>query len=151
MCIYVCIVWSVFPTAFIVPHHLLVWRQVHTDNTAHYTPSGRGVRTPIEDGTWAVRSTAQYSNHCTIRYPAPYCTDDVENVSVNFMPGPPCWFYVRPLKFKLCRERRNFASCQVSLNSVQRLQRRSQKISANQSLGQQSVFSDRPEKTPHKL
>ena len=38
MCIHVCLVWSIFPTAFIVPHHLPVCWQLHTDN-----PSGRGV------------------------------------------------------------------------------------------------------------
>ena len=34
MCIHVCLVWSVFPTAFIVPHHLPVCRQLHTDSPA---------------------------------------------------------------------------------------------------------------------
>ena len=34
MCIHVFLVWSVFPTAFIVPHHLLVCRQSHTDSPA---------------------------------------------------------------------------------------------------------------------
>ena len=40
MCIHVCLVWSVFPTAFIVPcaHHLSVCRQLHSDSPAHYTP-----------------------------------------------------------------------------------------------------------------
>ena len=34
MCIHVCLVWSVFPTAFIVPYHLPVCRQLHTDSQA---------------------------------------------------------------------------------------------------------------------
>ena len=34
MCIHVCLVWSVFPTAFRVPHHLPVCRQLHTDSPA---------------------------------------------------------------------------------------------------------------------
>ena len=36
MCIHVCLVWSVFPTAFIVPHHLPVCRQLHTDSPAQF-------------------------------------------------------------------------------------------------------------------
>ena len=31
MCIHVCLVWYIFPTAFIVPHHLPVCRQLHTE------------------------------------------------------------------------------------------------------------------------
>ena len=31
--------WPVFPTSFIVQHHLPVCRQLHTDSPAHYTPS----------------------------------------------------------------------------------------------------------------
>ena len=34
MCIHVCLLWSVFPTAFRVPHHLPVCRQLHTDSPA---------------------------------------------------------------------------------------------------------------------
>ena len=34
MCIHVCLVWSVFPTAFIVPNHLPVCQQLHTDSPA---------------------------------------------------------------------------------------------------------------------
>ena len=35
-CIHVCLVWSVFTTAFIVPHHLPVCRQLHTDIPAQF-------------------------------------------------------------------------------------------------------------------
>ena len=34
MCIHVCLVWSVFPTAFIVPQLLSVYRQLHTNSPA---------------------------------------------------------------------------------------------------------------------
>ena len=34
MCIHVCLLWSVFPTAFRVPHHLPVCWQLHTDSPA---------------------------------------------------------------------------------------------------------------------
>ena len=44
----------------------------------------------------------------------------VENVSANQRPGRPSWFSDRPKKHKLGRGRWDLASCQVSLNSVQR-------------------------------
>ena len=52
---------------------------------------------------------------------------EVENVSANQRPGLPSCFYDRPEKHKLGRGRWDLASCQVSLNSVQRFQRRSRK------------------------
>ena len=52
---------------------------------------------------------------------------EVENVSANQRPRrPPCFSY-RPEKHKHRRGRWDLASCQVSLNSVQRFQRRSRK------------------------
>ena len=53
--------------------------------------------------------------------------EEVENVSANQRPGRPSCFSDRPEKHKLCRRRSDLASCQVSLNSVQRFQRRSRK------------------------
>ena len=52
---------------------------------------------------------------------------EVENVSANQRPGRPSCFSDRPEKHKLGRGHWDLASCQVSLNSVQRFQRRSQK------------------------
>ena len=52
---------------------------------------------------------------------------EVENVSVNQRPGRPSCFSNRPEKHKLGRGRWDLPSCQVSLNSVQRFQRRSRK------------------------
>ena len=52
---------------------------------------------------------------------------EVENVSTNQRPGRPSCFSDRPKKHKLGRGRWDLASCQVSLNSVQRFQRRSRK------------------------
>ena len=52
---------------------------------------------------------------------------EVENVSTNQKPGRPSCFSDRPEKHKLGRGRWDLTSCQVSLNSVQRLQRRSRK------------------------
>ena len=52
---------------------------------------------------------------------------EVENVSANQTPGRPSCFSDRPEKHKLGRGRWDLASCQVSLNSVQRFQRRSRK------------------------
>ena len=49
---------------------------------------------------------------------------EVENVSANQRPGRPSCFSDRPEKHKLGRGRWDLASCQVSLNSVQRFQRR---------------------------
>ena len=52
---------------------------------------------------------------------------EVENVSANQRPGRPSCFSDRPEKHKLGRGRWDLASCQVSWNSVQQLQRRSRK------------------------
>ena len=52
---------------------------------------------------------------------------EVENVSANQRPGRPSYFYDRPEKPKFGRGRWELASCQVSLNSVKRFQRRSRK------------------------
>ena len=52
---------------------------------------------------------------------------EVENVSANQRPRRPSCFSDRPKKHKLGRGRWDLASCQVSLNSVQRFQRRSRK------------------------
>ena len=53
--------------------------------------------------------------------------EEVENVSANQRPGRPACFSNRPKKHKLDGGRWDLASCQVSLNSLQRFQRRSQK------------------------
>ena len=52
---------------------------------------------------------------------------EVENVSANQRPGRPSCYSDRPKKHKLGKGRWDLASCQVSLNSVQRFQRRSRK------------------------
>ena len=52
---------------------------------------------------------------------------EVENVSANQRPGRPSSFSDRPEKHKLGRGHWYLASCQVSLNSVQRFQRRRRK------------------------
>ena len=52
---------------------------------------------------------------------------EVENVSANQWPGRPSCFSDRPEKHKFRRGRWDLASYQVSLNSVQRFQRRSRK------------------------
>ena len=52
---------------------------------------------------------------------------EVENVSANQRKGRPSCFSDRPEKHKLGRGRWDVASCQASLNSVKRFQRRSRK------------------------
>ena len=52
---------------------------------------------------------------------------EVENVSANKRPGRPSCFSDRPEKHKFDRKRWDLVSCQVSLNSVKRFQRRSWK------------------------
>ena len=52
---------------------------------------------------------------------------EVQNVSANQRPWRPSCFSDWPEKHKLGRGRWDVASCQVSLNSIQRLQRRSRK------------------------
>ena len=64
---------------------------------------------------------------------------EVENVSVNQRPGRPSCFSDRPEKHKLGRGRWDLASCQVSLNSVQRFQRRSRKC-LSQSESRAAIF-----------
>ena len=54
--------------------------------------------------------------------------EEVENVSANQRPGRPSYFSDQPEKHKLGRGLWDLASCQVSLNSVQRFQRRSRKF-----------------------
>ena len=53
--------------------------------------------------------------------------EEVENVSANQRPGRPACFSDRLEKHKLGRGRWDLAFCKVSLNSVQRFQRRSRK------------------------
>ena len=53
--------------------------------------------------------------------------EEVENVPAKQRPGRLSCFSDRPEKHKLGRGRWDLASCQVSLNSVQRFQRRSRK------------------------
>ena len=53
---------------------------------------------------------------------------EVENVSANQRPGRPSWFSIPPEKQKLSSGHYDLASCQVSLNSIQRLQKKSQKV-----------------------
>ena len=74
---------------------------------------------------------------------------EVENVSANQRPGRPSCFSDRPKKHKLGRGRLDLDSCQVSLNSIQRFQRRSRKYLSQSEARRPSCFSDRPEK--HKL
>ena len=58
-------------------------------------------------------------------------------------------FSDRPEKHKPCRGHLDLASCQVSLNSIQRFKRKSRKYLSQSEAGRPSCFSDRPEK--HKL
>ena len=53
--------------------------------------------------------------------------EEVEHVSANKRPGDVSWFSDWPEKHKLGSGRWILASCQVLMNSVQRLQRRSRK------------------------
>ena len=53
--------------------------------------------------------------------------EEVQNVSANQRLWRPSCFSDQPKKHKLARRRWDLASCQVSLNSVQRFQRRSRK------------------------
>ena len=74
---------------------------------------------------------------------------EIENVSANQRPGQPSCFSDRPEKHKLGRGRWDLASCQVSLNSVQRFQRRSRKcLSQSEARAAILVFRSTPK---HKL
>ena len=65
---------------------------------------------------------------------------EVKNVSANQRPGRPSWFSDRPEKHKLGRAHWDLTSCQVSLNSLQRFKRRSQKCLSQSELGAAILF-----------
>ena len=66
--------------------------------------------------------------------------EEVENVSANQRQGRPSCFSDRPEKHKLGRGRWYLASCQVSLNSVQRFQSRSRKCLSQSEAGAAILF-----------
>ena len=72
---------------------------------------------------------------------------EVENASANQRPGRPSCFSNPPEKHKLCRGRWVLAACQVSLNSIQRFQKRSRKCLSQSEARRPSSFSDPPRKT----
>ena len=72
--------------------------------------------------------------------------EEVENVSANQRPGRPSCFSDRPEKHKLGRGRWDLASCQVSLNSVQRFQRRSRKCLSQSEAMAAILFFGSPQK-----
>ena len=75
--------------------------------------------------------------------------EEVENVSANQRLGRPSCFSDQPKKHKLGRRHWDLASCQVSLNSVQRFQRSRKCLSQSEARAAIFFFSDWPEK--HKL
>ena len=72
---------------------------------------------------------------------------EVENVSANQRPGRPSCFSDRPEKHKLGRGRWDLASCQVSLNSVERFQIRSWKSLSKSEARAAILFFRSPQKT----
>ena len=72
---------------------------------------------------------------------------EVKNVSANQRPGRQSCFSDRPEKHKLGRGRWDLASYQVSLKSVQRFQRRSQKCLSQSEARRPSWFSVWPKNT----
>ena len=77
--------------------------------------------------TQTCMTDAEILFHVKFRW-IPFCSfRKVENVSANQKPGRPSCFSNRPENHKLGRGRWYLVFCQVSLNSVQRFQRRSRK------------------------
>ena len=72
---------------------------------------------------------------------------EVENVSANQRPGRPSCFSDRPEKHKLGWGCWDLASCQVSLNSLQRFQRRSRKCLSQSEARAAIVFPISPKNT----
>ena len=72
---------------------------------------------------------------------------EVENVSANQRPGRPSCFSNGPKKHKLGRGRWDLASSQVSLNSVQRFQKRSRKCLSQSEAGAATLFFRSARKT----
>ena len=73
--------------------------------------------------------------------------EEVENVSANQRPGRPSCFSDRPEKHKLGRGRWDLASCQVSLNSIQRFQRSKKMSQPIRGQGGHLVFPNGPKNT----
>ena len=83
---------------------------------------------------WSAQKTQNFVEDIEILLPVKFrwipfsgFRGEVENVSANQRPGQPSCFSDRHKKHKLGRGHWDLASCQVSLNSVQRFQRRSRK------------------------
>ena len=55
------------------------------------------------------------------------CRGEIENASANQRPGRSSWFPFRSQKHKLVRGRWDLVYCQVTVNSVQQLQRKGRK------------------------
>ena len=72
---------------------------------------------------------------------------EVENVSANQRPGRPSCFSDRPEKHKLGRGHWDLASCQVSLNSVQRSEEKSKMSQPIRGQGGHLVFPIGPKNT----
>ena len=72
---------------------------------------------------------------------------EVRNVSANQRPGRSSCFSDRPEKHKLCKGRWDLASCQVSLYSFQRFQRRSRKWLSQSEARAAILFSVGPKNT----
>ena len=75
--------------------------------------------------------------------------EEVENVSANQRPGWPSRFSERPEKHRLGRGHWDLAPCQVSMNSVQRFQRKSRNCLSQSEAGAVILVFYQPEK--HKI
>ena len=75
LCIHVCRVWSVFPTAFIVPHHLPVCQQLHTDSPAQldsiWTCSNAHMRSESSSPTGDRTRVARFVVQCSTDWATP--------------------------------------------------------------------------------
>ena len=83
---------------------------------------------------WSAWKNTNLVEDVEILLPVKFCwiplsgfSGEVDNVSANQRPGRPSCFSDRPEKHNLGRGRWDVASCQVSLNSIKRFQRRSRK------------------------
>ena len=128
------------------PNAICTWRTFHTGGMKTRGPKGRILCTWVQCATF-LRNQSRRPFLFSDRPEKQNLVEDIEillpvkfrsisisgfrvevkNVSANQRPGRPSCFPDRPEKHKLGRGRWDLASWQVSLNSLQRFQRRSRK------------------------
>ena len=96
---------------------------------------------------WRMLSTGYSPPFKFCWIPLSSCREEVEHVSANQRPRLPSLLSDRPHETHNWLRALRSCSCQVSLHSLQQLQRRSRNVSANQRPGRPSWFQIHPKNT----